>query len=252
MYKIEQITVTSLSTTTVAEKAGRIFKNENRPTYAISFCKNGKITYRHNGKQYISQPNNAVIIPRGASYELYQNEDGVFPVINFICTEQFTDDFIVIPLGNTKKYLDEYKEIRQLEASPYSRLKMMSAFYTMLEQLVNEPKINNPHLTYAIRYINENIDDTSLSNVTISQEIGISEVYFRKLFKENYSISPQQYIIEARNKKSSQLLRETTMTVSDIAACCGFSGVYCFCRAFKQYFGLTPTEYRQRYKYIKA
>lgn len=251
MQELKQITVTGIRTVTVVEKAGRIYKCENRPTYALSFCKSGKITYNHCGRQYVSEPSNAVIIPMGACYELYQHTDGEFPLINFTCAERFTDEFMIIPLINPTGYFGEYEKIRRLELGHGGRLKMMSIFYETLSRLSDEQKTGNPHLCGIVRYISDNIGNSELSNTEIAENAGISEIYMRKLFSAAYGLSPKQYITELRMEKSRKLLEENQISVSAVATQCGFSSVYHFCRAFKHHSGLTPTEYR-RHNTIEA
>ena len=176
---------------------------------------------------------------------------GEFPLINFTCTEQFTDEILIIPLKETDEYFRDYEKLRRLETFNGSRLKMMGIFYGILDRLLDESTAKNPHLSYALQYIAANLGDPPLSNIKIAEETGISEVYLRRLFRESYKTTPKQYIIEIRIKKAGQLLHENRLTIHDIAMQCEFSSVYHFCRAFKQYSGLTPSEYRSSY-YIEG
>lgn len=82
-----------------------------------------------------------------------------------------------------------------------------------------------------------------LSNTALAKTLGISEVYFRKLFFKRYNISPKQYILDFRIQKAKQMLVETPYTVLSISESCGFSTPNHFCRTFKQHTGLTPTQY---------
>lgn len=248
MNRLEWISVNHVEAFTVDAEKGKHIQITNRGAFGLSFCKSGKITYTHSGKKFISTPDRAIILPMGETYELYNNLGGEFPVINFTCIEKFTDEFIVIPLDKTEEYLADYEKIRRLEITKGNRLKMMSLFYGILERLLNESKTKNPHLSQATQYILSNLSDTKLSNNQIAQEIGISEVYLRRLFRESYKTTPKQYIIEIRNKRAMQLLRENRLSITEIAFQSGFTSVYHFCRSFKLYSGLTPSEYRKRYQ----
>ena len=94
-----------------------------------------------------------------------------------------------------------------------------------------------------IKYIAENIQSPELSNTCLARQLGISEVYLRKLFSVHYKITPKQYVLDIRIRKAKQMLRDTPLTVAAIAEACGFASVYHFCREFKQRTGLTPTQY---------
>lgn len=248
MYRLGQITVKNLEAVfTVDAHAGKHIQIKNRGTFGLSFCKSGKITYTHKGKKIVSTPDRAVILPMGATYELYNNLGGEFPLIHFTCMEPFTDEFILIPLSSTEEYISDFEKIRQLSMINGSRLKMMRLFYGILDRLMDEPKLKNINLTRATQYIIAHLDDTTLSNVEIAAETGICESYLRRLFRENYKTTPKQYIIEMRIKKAGQLLCENRLSLTEIAYQCGFSSIYHFCRAFRQYSGVTASEYRKRY-----
>lgn len=248
MQGLESISVEQVETLTVEAKKGKHIQIHHRGTFGLSFCKSGKITYTHKGKTFISTPDRAVILPQGETYELYNDLGGEFPVINFTCTEAFTDEFLVIPLHKPEEYIKDYERMRYLEATRASRLKKKSLFYALLARLFHESKTKNPHLAHATQFIFAHLDDPKLSNDKIAGSIAISEVYLRRLFREYYQTTPRQYIIETRLKKAEQLLQENRLSVTDIALQCGFSSVYHFCRAFKRHANRTPSEYRKQYR----
>ena len=95
MYRLEWVTVKELeSVYTVSATAGKHIQIENRSTFGLSFCKSGKITYTHGGKKFVSAPDRAVILPMGATYTLYNNLGGEFPLLNFTCMEPLTEEFL--------------------------------------------------------------------------------------------------------------------------------------------------------------
>lgn len=82
--------------------------------------------------------------------------------------------------------------------------------------------------------------DISVSNLATNAEM--SEVYFRKLFRSAYGVSPTEFIINCRIAYAKELLRENYLTLSEIAEFCGFSSASYFCRVFKKSTGMTPRE----------
>lgn len=224
---------------------GKFFQMENRPSYALSFCISGQITYTHNGKKFISDANHAVLLPQGATYSILGNSTGVFPVINFKCENLSCDSIMLFPLKNTESILNKYKQLSNHLLYKDRKLKIFSLFYDILEDIETEQSILQTPLYFVIEYIRDRIGDPALSNRELADRIGISEVYLRKLFLAHYNISPKQYILDIRIHKAKQMLCDTPFTVSVIAEECGFSSVYHFCRAFKQRTGVTPTQYAQ-------
>jgi len=96
----------------------------------------------------------------------------------------------------------------------------------------------------AKEYIDLNFKDTALSICMLAEKAAVSEVYFRKLFKSRYGISPSQYIITLRLKNAKLLMQYPFLSIKECALQSGFSSMQYFCRAFKKAMGTTPAKYR--------
>lgn len=246
MPDLSAVTVTQLiDAMTVQSKKGMSLEMPCRKSFALSFCYGGKITYTHLGREFISDRNHAVILPKGAHYRLYRNEEGQFPLINFQCKNFPLDTFLLIPLTNPESYLKDYELLKNSLLFPQGRAKSMSILYDMLHRLSYEASSLNAALLPAIRHLEVEFADPTLTNASLAALCGISEVYFRQLFKEQFGTSPRQYILELRLKKARQLLTGSRLAINRIAESCGFTNPYHFSRAFHQATRLTPTEYRK-------
>lgn len=88
------------------------------------------------------------------------------------------------------------------------------------------------------------IDDNFTSPLTvedIAREVALSEYHFLRLFKLVYEISPYQYIIQKRLQYAKTLLNKERPPVSSVALLTGFSDVHSFSKAFKKYYGHSPS-----------
>ena len=66
---LKNITVTEISgVVTVYSEKGKRDKMTSRKTCGLSFCKEGQITYIQNGREYVSNKDCAVILPKGGTY----------------------------------------------------------------------------------------------------------------------------------------------------------------------------------------
>jgi len=96
-------------------------------------------------------------------------------------------------------------------------------------------------------YIDKNYNaDISLSD--IAGYVYISTSHFARAFKKYYDISPIQYLLSVRIEEAKTLLEETNLKVGDIASSVGFSAQQRFNDIFKKHEGLSPSEYRNRYR----
>ena len=246
MQELSQVVITRLiDAMTVSSPKGAVFEMPCRSSFALTFCREGRITYTHRGREYISDRDHALILPKGAAYRLYRNEAGSFPLVNFQCQGLAEDVFLRIPLGNPESYLREFELIKNALLFPCGHARAMSILYGMLYRLSYETAAFGGILQPALRYLEDSLGDPELSNSLLAEKCGISEVYFRKLFREQFGTSPRQYILELRLQKARQLLAESRLPVQNIAELCGFTNPYHFSRAFRQATNRTPTEYRK-------
>ena len=66
------------------------------------------------------------------------------------------------------------------------------------------------------------------------------------LFQKYLNTSPMLYVNQYRLEKSISLLRNTGMSITEIAYACGFSNTSYFCELFHKYYGTTPGKFRGR------
>ncbi|WP_336779956.1 AraC family transcriptional regulator [Paenibacillus illinoisensis] len=69
---------------------------------------------------------------------------------------------------------------------------------------------------------------------------------FKREFRTLHNSSPLKWIRNRRLDLASQLLLESTQSVTDICFACGFENTTHFSKVFKMRFDLSPTEYRRR------
>lgn len=83
----------------------------------------------------------------------------------------------------------------------------------------------------------------------LSQEIGrlgVSSNHLIKIFRQQYSMTPVEYINKLRIKKARKLLAENKYNILDIAFSCGFGSLSNFYTFFKKQVGMTPKEYSNK------
>ncbi len=90
-------------------------------------------------------------------------------------------------------------------------------------------------------YLQHHIADCKLTVQKIADHFGISPEYYRKLFRQVFSLSPRRYLIDARMKKAKELLQSKEFSVSDIAKMCGYDSESYFSAEFKKHCGIAPS-----------
>ncbi len=233
---------------TVVFARGATIDMQHRTTYGLSFCERGQITYTMGGKQYVSTPSCVMLLPQGQSYSLHVDKDGTFPLINFTCAQPLTTEIVPIPMQNATECIKDCEKIKSLFLFEENRLKIFSIFYHILHRIDTEQGKKQNEFYHILKFIEEHLADSELSNRVLAQQMNISEVHFRRSFAQKYHMTPKQYIIDIRMQKAKQLLTDSALSITAVSEACGFSGVYNFSRAFKEKVGLSPSEYAKHHK----
>jgi len=98
-------------------------------------------------------------------------------------------------------------------------------------------------LTQALEYINEHLHQ-DLSLIEISTELGISQYYFSRLFKQSTGMTPHGYLVQQRVERSKQLLKQSELTMAEIALRCGFANSSHLAKCFRKVMGRSLKEFR--------
>ena len=93
-------------------------------------------------------------------------------------------------------------------------------------------------------YINNNFADANLSLTQISDHFGLNESYFSSYFKELSSQNFSTYVENYRLNEAIALMKNTYLTINEIALKCGYTNKITFYRAFKRNYFQSPSEYR--------
>ena len=73
----------------------------------------------------------------------------------------------------------------------------------------------------------------------------ISEAHFARSFKEAFGVPPHRYLLTRRIERATALLRDTDLSITDIAFRTGWKSLGTFGRTFRDITGKNPGEVRQ-------
>ncbi|MGG1515439.1 helix-turn-helix domain-containing protein [Paenibacillus oryzisoli] len=90
--------------------------------------------------------------------------------------------------------------------------------------------------------------DTDLSLQQCAEQTGLNTFELSRLFKQVTGVNFIDYLIEFRMEKAKEYLADPTMKIQDIADKLRYSSIQGFMRAFKKSTGMTPGQYRDKFK----
>ncbi len=103
----------------------------------------------------------------------------------------------------------------------------------------------NRHVAEAVLLMERHLEDP-LSVDRIAGALGISARQLARLFRSRLGRSPGQFYLDLRVDRAASLLRQTSMSVSEIAVGCGFQSASHLGRYLKRRHGTTPGQWRRR------
>lgn len=106
---------------------------------------------------------------------------------------------------------------------------------------------NNPYCESIKNYIGRHIKEP-IRIGDIADHVGLSSSYLSSMFVKEEGISIKQYIMQERLKLAANLLKNTDESVGTISDYLAFNSQSYFTSHFRETYGMTPTEYRQRNK----
>jgi len=94
------------------------------------------------------------------------------------------------------------------------------------------------------KYIRDHLSE-ELTLASLAKLCSLDPSYFHKLYTAAFGRTPAQRILGFRIAAAKTALIENKISLSEIAARCGFSSQTYFCYKFKQVTGMTPMQYRR-------
>ena len=113
--------------------------------------------------------------------------------------------------------------------------------------LISSGRMSDYYIKEAINYMEQNFQNT-ISIEDIAAVCGINRSYFGKIFRNSTGRSPQEFLMNYRMVKATELLKLTSLSIADVGSAVGYENQLHFSRAFKNIYGVSPREWRKQNK----
>ena len=112
---------------------------------------------------------------------------------------------------------------------------------------IKENSIKSYILSHAVEYIKQNYN-SQITARDIAKFCHCSESYINHIFKKHMNVNIKAYINKVRIEHARTHLLDKDHSVAETASIVGFSDPNYFSSVFKNICGITPTEYKRRFK----
>lgn len=225
----------------------------------IHYIEKGKGVYVCDGKTYRLKAGNAFYIPthtRG-SYCADENDPWQYTWIYFGGSSGYkfyeklglstrAPVYTTNDCGVVNKAVEQL--IHLLEAG--EAYAAMSGLYGLFNAMTvsnsnkveRRQKIGEEYITACTNYIvSKGCEKISVGD--LCKLVKIDRTYLYRLFKEHLNVGPKEYIVNTKLEMAKQLLTQSPLSVSDVAAMVGYEDPFAFSKQFKLHFGISPRIY---------
>ncbi len=232
-------------------------------THLFVWCKHGSFLYFSGEKTYIARQNQLALLPAGQVRWVHPLPENplsvfVFPIYaechdtDLFAFFGLTSDSLVIDMP-PESFQEIYKGMRTTELLTSEELRSLTlntyaaqlcTFYAK-ERMESTADENPFRAVFAFMetHLAEDISLDALSALT-----HYNPVYFSQKFKEIAGVSPIKHLALLRIQNAVRLLLTTSDSVPKVGAASGFQSAYYFRTFFGKYVGLSPDDFRRKYK----
>lgn len=131
---------------------------------------------------------------------------------------------------------------------------MLMEIAKMNYELINRDKMyihqldnKSRHLAMAVEYIDENYHQ-KIQTKDIADVAFLSQSGLRKMFQEQFEMSPMQYVNYRRIQKACDLFKKADYNVTEVSEKVGYDNIVTFINNFRTYVGDSPKQWKKKQK----
>ena len=119
----------------------------------------------------------------------------------------------------------------------------------ILDEMLEKNSDDLPDVSQSVSEIkriiqNEYMNDCGLEE--IAEKVSLTPAYVSFIFKKETGNNLIKYLTDLRMQKAKELLEKSNKKIVDICKMCGYQNQSYFNKLFKNYYGITPKQYREQ------
>lgn len=243
--------------------SGYSFGPSVRHNYVLHFILSGCGRFTINGKTVFLQTGDIFLLPKDKLTFYQADQDDPWSYLwvgfsgsradNILRQTNLLDNFYCHSSIHSP-IVKQMIKIIDSDKQPFNiagELQLISKFYQLLAYLIAAFPNQNTSSQQTKNYIRQVLKmihsqyDKPLRVSAIADKMNLNRSYLYKIFKEQTGYSIKDYILQVRMEKSSKLLQNPALSITEIAHSVGFSDPLAFSKIFKKYFQISPSQYRK-------
>ncbi len=135
--------------------------------------------------------------------------------------------------------------------SPYSDAAASAAIKQILCMILsqaNQESVSSPEIISQIMLYLQTNYDRELPCAELSAVFGYHPIYLNRLFKRHTGMTLHRALVDIRLRNAAEFLKQTALSIELVQQKSGFGSRTQFCTAFSRAMGMSPSEYRKKYR----
>ncbi|MEG1632385.1 MAG: AraC family transcriptional regulator [Hydrogenoanaerobacterium sp.] len=144
---------------------------------------------------------------------------------------------------------DLLKIYKSAGSAPADEARMVGHLYLFISHLIALSQSLSKHFSSAALYIEKALKFISYNYANkieisdIAGKVGVSRSHLYRIFIKQLAMSPNEYLAKFRINEACALLRNSALSIGEIANSVGYDDPLYFSRVFKKYKGIAPSHY---------
>ncbi|MDO4432313.1 MAG: AraC family transcriptional regulator [Aerococcaceae bacterium] len=235
------------------------YLNDEHNYFEMTIVDQGELVHHVDGNEIISHKHDCVLYFPNQRHSQKVIQDGVTTYLSIMFDATGIDPKIAnksFHLGNHHTHLIERMiELSNHPSVDYYKDEMILQFKSIIINMLRgnadtteEPSTSmrenyeNELFQTIVDYLHTHIEQENQVNDLVNH-FSLSRSTIQMLFKKYAHTSPKNYINRLRLKRSRVLIKESKLSLSEIATELGYGSIQYFSRAFSKEFGISPSNY---------
>lgn len=134
------------------------------------------------------------------------------------------------------------------EFNNYIARALIIKFCAVIEQTCNTKQEKKVSLAAKVQQFIDKFYKEDINLEVIARAVNANRYYLAHIFKAETNFSPMQYVMRLRLGEAQNLLINTDLNITEIAATVGYNDSNYFQKVFRKNVGLTPGDYRRKWR----
>lgn len=240
------------------------------PEMELIFVIEGNMTAEIRDKRYHLKKEDLILMNSGVTHSLEASQDTIFCCVRYsyeILSEVMENENCIFTCNSVNDTERNYEELRKIcrelmyqyvKQTHSTQCLLKSLLFKLLDCLIENYRLdsnmenmskadNDVRLQQIFQYVSRNFR-YSLSLSELAERMFVSTATLSRFFKKQTGIYFADYVKNVRVRYAMQELLYSDSNITKIAVDCGFSNPSVFNKAFRDIYGLSPSDYRRQKK----